>query len=81
MRVRAWIGRRGQFGASALLLKKLAAEDVKQYRTPHQFDTLLAMVATKIQKQDTQMKDAIPPRLKLRSSLEFFDYWKQLWLN
>ncbi|KAJ8968125.1 hypothetical protein NQ317_002988 [Molorchus minor] len=39
--------------------------------SPYQFDTLLGMVTTKIQKQDTQMRDAIPPQLKLEVTLNF----------
>ena len=74
--VRAWIGRRNRLGASALLLKELAAEDVKEYRmclrmSPHQFTTLLGIVGAKIQKQDTHMRDAIPPQLKLEVTLNF----------
>ena len=61
--VRDWIGRRNRLGASALLLKELAAEVYRMClrMTPHQFNILLGTVATKIQKQDTHIRDAIPP--------------------
>ena len=64
--VRDWIGRRDSRGASTLLLKELAAEDVNEYKmclrmTPEKFDTLLGMAAHKIERQNTQMRDAISP--------------------
>jgi hypothetical protein len=51
--VRDLIGRRDSRGASALLLKELATEDVNEYKiclrmTPEKFDALLDMVAPKI---------------------------------
>lgn len=56
--VHNWIGRRDALGASALLLKELAAEDIKEYTrclrmTPEIFKNLLAMITPKMQKQDT----------------------------
>ena len=52
--VRDWIGRRDSRGASTLLLKELAAEGVNEYKmclrmTAKKFDTLLGMVAHKIE--------------------------------
>jgi hypothetical protein len=52
--VRDWIGRRDSRGASTLLLKELAAKDVNEYKmclqmTPEKCDTLLGMVAHKIE--------------------------------
>jgi hypothetical protein len=74
--VHDWIGRRDSRGASTLLLKKLAAEDVNKYKmclqmTPEKFDTILGMVAHKIERQNTQMRDAISPRLMLEVTLHF----------
>lgn len=74
--IREWIRRRDQLGASSLLLKELADEDVKEYRmcirmTPRQFDILLAMIASRIQKQDTRMRNTIPAKLKLEVTLSF----------
>jgi len=74
--VRDWIGRRDSRGASTLLLKELAAEDVNEYKmclrmTPEKFDTLLGSVAHKIERQNTQMRDAISPRLILEVTLHF----------
>jgi hypothetical protein len=57
--VRDWTGRRDSLGASTLLLKELAAEDVNEYKiclrmTPEKFDAILVMVAPKIERQNTQ---------------------------
>ena len=76
MWVRDWIGRRDSRGASTLLLKELAAEDVNEYKiclrmTPEKFDALLDMVAPKIERQNTHMRDAIPPRVMLEVILYF----------
>ena len=74
--VRDWIGRRDSRGASALLLKELADEDVNEYKiclriTPEKFDALLGMVAPKNEIQNTQMRDAISPRVMLEVTLHF----------
>ncbi|CAK1591977.1 unnamed protein product [Parnassius mnemosyne] len=71
-----WILRRDERGASALLLKELAAEDVKEYRltmrmTPEMFEDLLKKVDPKIKKQDTTMRMALTPRIKLETTLNF----------
>jgi hypothetical protein len=63
--VHDWIGRRDSRRASTLLLKELAAEDV-EYKiclrmTPENLDALLDMVALKIERQNTQMRDATSP--------------------
>ena len=59
--VRDWIAKRDIFGASNTLLKELAAEDSKEYRNVLRMDSakyeaLLAMITTKITKQDTTMR-------------------------
>jgi len=71
--VRDWIGRRDSRGAYTLT--ELAAEDVKEYKmclrmTPEKFDTPLGMVH-KIERQNTQKRDAVSPRLKLEVTLHF----------
>jgi hypothetical protein len=73
--VHDWIGRRDSRGASTLLLKELAAENV-EYKiclrmTPEKFDALLNMIAPKIERQNTQMRDAISPRVMLKVTLYF----------
>jgi hypothetical protein len=76
--VRDWIGRRDSRGAytRTLLLKELAAEDVNGYKiclrmTPEKFDALPDMVAPKIARQNTQMRNAISPRAMLEVTLYF----------
>jgi hypothetical protein len=39
--------------------------------TPEKFDALLDMVAPKIERQNTQMRDAIPSRVVLEVTLYF----------
>jgi hypothetical protein len=73
--VHDWIGRRDSRGAFTLLLKELAAEDV-EYKiclriTPEKFDALLDMIAPKIERQNTQMRDAVSPRVMLKVALYF----------
>ena len=51
--VRDWIGRRDSRGASTLLLKELAAEDVNEYKmclrmTPEKFDTFWVWLLIKL---------------------------------
>jgi hypothetical protein len=58
------ISRRDSRRASTLLLKELAAEDVNEFKiclrtTSEKFNALLDMVAPKIERQNTQMRDAI----------------------
>jgi hypothetical protein len=70
-----WIGSRDSRGASALLLKELA-DNVNECKmclrmTPKKFDALLGMVAPKIERQNTQMRDALSPRVMLEVTLHF----------
>ena len=74
--VRDWTGRRDSRGASALLLKELADEDVNEYKmclrmTTEKFDALLVMVAPKIERQNTQMRDAVSLRVMFEVTLHF----------
>jgi hypothetical protein len=73
--VRDSIGRKDSRGASTLL-KELAAEDVNEYKiclriAPQKFDALFGMVAPKIERQNTHMRDAISPRVMLEVTLYF----------
>lgn len=74
--VRDWIKRRDTHGASAMLLRELAVEDSKEYMsflrlTPDNFDILLDLISPKITKKDTQLRDALPARLKLEVTLAY----------
>ncbi|KAL4100814.1 hypothetical protein QTP88_020843 [Uroleucon formosanum] len=82
--VKKWIKRRNQFGASNTLLKELAVEDPKSYFNclrinEEMFNTLLEKV--RIQKQETMMRCALPPKLKLEVMLRYLatgDFFKTL---
>jgi len=74
--VRKWISRRDTLGASERLLKELSTEDVDSYRNhlrlnKDQFEILLYRITTKIQKQDTVMRAALPARTKLEITLRY----------
>lgn len=69
---RTWISRRSKLGGSALLLQELAIEDRKEYRdsmrmTEQSFIWLLEKVRPAIEKKDTQMRNAIPAKIKLQA--------------
>lgn len=73
---RKWISDRPITGASALLLKQLRLEDPSEYRlalrvTAENFDELLSLIQSSIQRQDTLMRDALPAKIKLEVTLSF----------
>lgn len=73
---RPWILRRNIHGASTVLLKELAAEDPRSYRnhirmTEKQFNFLLAKVFPIVQKKNTNMREALPAKVKLEVVLRF----------
>lgn len=74
--VRQWILRRNRLGASETLLKELALEDIEGYRnhlrmSEEKFNELLSKVHDCIKKQDTMMRQAISPKLKLQVTLRY----------
>lgn len=74
--VRQWILRRNQLGASDTLLKELASEDKEGYRnhlrmSEEKFDELLSKVEFRIKKNDTIMRQAISPKMKLQITLRY----------
>lgn len=73
---RPWILRRNLYGASDCLLKELVTEDPESYRNHlrmnnEQFNELLRKVIPYIQKQNTNMREALPARVKLQITLRF----------
>nr|CAI5843406.1 unnamed protein product [Callosobruchus analis] len=77
---RFWVGqrilRRTRLGASETLLKELAAEDKDGYRnylrmSEEKFEELLSKVQNSVKKQDTVMRQAISPKLKLQVTLRY----------
>lgn len=74
--VRKWIGRRISLGASNSLLKELEFEDPVEYfntfrMSKSSFDYLLHKIKSEIQRKDTNMRCAIPARIKLQTVLYF----------
>lgn len=73
---RKWLLRRDTCGNSVGLLKELAIEDQPEYRsfmrmTPDQFEFLLSKVSPRIQRGDTNMRSAIPAKIKLELTLSY----------
>ena len=66
--IRDWVQRRRQMGAECLI-QEVRTEDPKTYRNilrmdSSQFEQLLQMIAMDIQRQDTNMRYAIPARIR-----------------
>jgi hypothetical protein len=76
MWVRKWISRREQLGGSNTLLVELTAEDPDFFKnrmrmTTNQFAILLDKVTPHITKRNTNMREALPPKIKLEITLKF----------
>lgn len=74
--VRKWIHRRDAYGTSNNLLKELAIEDPKRYHThlrmnEELFLNLLDKISSRISKQDTIFRPALPAKLKLQVTLKY----------
>ncbi|XP_055618931.1 uncharacterized protein LOC129764142 [Toxorhynchites rutilus septentrionalis] len=70
---RNWMQKKG---ATNTILNELYDNDPREYRavlrvTPEQVETLLDLIAPKIQRQDTLMRGAIPARVKLEITLVY----------
>ena len=69
--VKPWLQRRHELGLSETLLEELAVEDAQTYKrllgvdVPF-FERLLGRIENRITKQDTQMRLALPPKLRLQ---------------
>ncbi len=73
---RDWISRRNKLGASSRLIQELAEEDPHSYRNimrmnEDDFNGLLSILDPRLQRQDTQLRAAIPFKLKLEVTLRF----------
>ena len=74
--VRAWIQRRWKHGAHHALMQELSAEDPEGFRNFQRMDTndfqeLLRKVTPLIQRQDTNMREAISPSERLSITLRY----------
>ncbi|XP_056633555.1 uncharacterized protein LOC130443108 [Diorhabda sublineata] len=73
--VRNWLQNKSS-GATSMIMKELYYQDPREYQavmrlTPSQFEILLNLIATGIQRSDTFMRKAIPARVKLEITLTF----------
>ncbi len=71
---RPWILRRGKFGHYEQLMVELANEDVQSYKNfvrmePRMFREILDRVGPRVQKLNTNFRDALPAGLKLAITL------------
>lgn len=74
--VRKWMRRRDTHGASSTLLKELADEDAPEYRncmrmSKEKFEILLNRISYKIARNDTVMRSALSPKIKLEITLTY----------
>jgi len=71
-----WLKQRPKFGVYDTLLREFRLESEADYfnflrMSPNVFDHLLELVQTDITKQDTVMREAIPPYIKLAATLRY----------
>jgi hypothetical protein len=74
--VRPWIGRRMDYGFFETLMQELANEDRPGYKNfirmyPDLFNELVNLVSPLITRKNTNMRQAIPPDLRLALTLRF----------
>ena len=74
--VKPWLQRRSQLGMYDTLLREFREEDIDEYQKflrmrPETFNELLALVQHDITKQDTVMRESIPPKIKLAATIRF----------
>ena len=68
--------RRNKLGVDNTLLQEFRLEDEDEYKrflrmTPDNFNELLKLIETDIQKQNTYLRDAIPAKIKLAVTFRF----------
>lgn len=74
--VKPWLQRRSSHGLYSQLLQELRVEEAEIYKnflrmSPEHFEELLAYVKNDITKEDTLLRDAIPPEIKLAVTIRF----------
>jgi hypothetical protein len=80
--IRKWLTRRNTHGASNMLLKELATEDIEECKncmrmSPACFETLLKKISSIIQQVDTTMRPAIPAKSYLATGNSFRNLQQQ----
>ena len=74
--IKPWLKRRDELGVYSTLLQEFRFEDHIEYHKflrmgPDVFDELLCSVEAAIEGQNTEMRDAIPAKLKLAATIRF----------
>ena len=74
--LKPWFTRKYKLGVDNTLVQEFRLEDEDEYKrflrmTPNNFNELLKLIETDIQKQNTHLRDAIPAKIKLAATLRF----------
>ena len=74
--VKPWLTRKNKLGVDNTLVQEFQLEDEDEYKrflrmTPDNFNELLKLNETDIQKQNTHLRDGIPAEIKLAAMLRF----------
>lgn len=74
--VKPWLSRRENLGVETTLLREFRSEDCFEYEkflrmSPDIFDELLSIVEPTIKKQDTVMRAALSPGIRLAATIRF----------
>ena len=74
--VKPWLLRRRELGAFSNLLSEFRQEDIFEYGkflriTPDVFDELVNLIEGSIKKQNTVMRDALTPSIKLAATIRY----------
>ena len=74
--VKPWLLKRHELGAFSNLLSEFRKEDLFEYGkflriTPDIFDELLYLIEGSIKKQNTVMRDALSPNIKLAATIRY----------
>ena len=74
--VKPWLTRKNKLGVDNTLVQEFRLEDEDEYKrflrmTPDNFNELLKLIETDIQKQNTHLRDGIPAEITLAAMLRF----------
>ena len=74
--VKPWLTRKNKLGVDNTLVQEFRLEDEDEYKRflrmmPDNFNELLKLIETDIQKQNTHLRDGIPAEIKLAAMPRF----------
>ena len=80
--VKSWFKRRQSLGVYETLLAELQLEDECNYKsylrmTSENFEKIFQLIKVYIRKENTKMREPIPPRLKLAATIRFLSTGNQ----